>query len=78
LSISISLFIYPRSIIDIIKPNNAIASAKISISIIPMNILSVWASALTPASPIIPIARPAARELNPQHNPDDKCENPWK
>ena len=55
---------------EIIRPNKAIASAKISISIIPINILSVWAKALTPASPIIPIANPAAKELKPQQSPD--------
>lgn len=43
-----------------------------------MKILSVCAKALTPASPIIPIARPAARELKPQHNPDARWENPLK
>ena len=37
-----------------------------------MKILSFWANALTPESPIIPIAIPAAKALNPQHNPDDK------
>ena len=31
-------------------------------------------SALTPASPPIPIAIPAPKEDNPQHNPEDKCE----
>ena len=43
-----------------------------------MNILSVWAKALTPASPIIPIANPAAKELKPQHNPEARWENPKK
>ena len=57
---------------EIISPNKAIASARISISIIPIKILSVWAKALTPASPIIPIANPAAKELNPQQSPDER------
>ena len=57
---------------EIISPNKAIASARISISIIPIKILSVWAKALTPASPIIPIANPAANELNPQQSPDER------
>ena len=59
-----------------INPNKAIASDKISINIIPINILSVWANARTPASPIIPIAQPAANALKPQHSPEDKCEYP--
>jgi hypothetical protein len=63
---------YPKSMIDIINPNNAIASAKISINIIPIKILSVCANALTPASPIIPIANPAANELSPQQSPEAK------
>ena len=44
------------------------------IKIIPTNILSCWALALTPASPTIPMANPAAKELNPQHNPPAKYE----
>jgi hypothetical protein len=57
---------------DTIKPYNARASPKINIKIIPTKILSCCAFARTPASPTIPIARPAARELKPQHNPDAK------
>ena len=53
----------------IIKPYSATASAKIKINIIPINILSYYAFARTPASPTIPIAKPAAKELNPQHRP---------
>ena len=45
------------------------ASAKIIIKIIPTKIPSVWAYALTPASPATPIASPAARALKPQANP---------
>lgn len=43
-----------------ISPYNPRASAKIRISIIPTKILSCCPSALTPASPAIPIANPAA------------------
>jgi hypothetical protein len=57
---------------DTIKPYNARAYPKINIKIIPTKILSCCAFARTPASPTIPIARPAARELKPQHNPDAK------
>lgn len=52
------------------RPYKAKASPKIKINIIPTNILSCCAFALTPASPTIPIAKPAARELKPQHNPE--------
>ncbi len=57
---------------DTINPYKAKASPKINIRIIPTKILSCWAFALTPASPTIPIASPAASELKPQHNPDAK------
>ncbi len=57
---------------ETINPYNAKASPKIKMRIIPTNILSCWALALTPASPTIPIAKPAAKELNPQHNPEAK------
>lgn len=52
-----------------IRPYNPIASAKIRIRIIPTKIPSVWAKALTPASPATPIARPAARAERPQARP---------
>ncbi len=42
------------------SPYNPRASAKIKIKIIPTNILSSYALHLTPASPTIPIANPAA------------------
>lgn len=45
---------------ETIKPYNPNASAKIKIRIIPTKILSYYAFARTPASPTIPIARPAA------------------
>ena len=54
---------------ETISPYNPNASAKIRIKIIPTNILSCCAFALTPASPTTPIASPAASELNPQHKP---------
>lgn len=54
------------------RPYKAKASPKIKINIIPTNILSCCAFALTPASPTIPIAKPAAKELKPQHNPEAK------
>ena len=64
------------------KPN---ASAKINIKIIPTNILSYYELALTPESPTIPIAYPAAylyKEItkldNPQHIPAAICENALK
>lgn len=47
-------------IIAIISPYRPRASAKIRIRIIPTKIASYYALALTPASPTIPIARPAA------------------
>ena len=52
-----------------ISPYNPKASAKININIIPTNIFSYYALALTPASPTIPIAKPAANDDNPQHSP---------
>lgn len=42
------------------SPYRAKASPKMRIRIIPTKILSCWAFALTPASPTIPIAKPAA------------------
>lgn len=45
---------------ETIKPYKAKAYPKINIKIIPTKILSCCAFALTPASPTIPIARPAA------------------
>lgn len=44
---------------DTMSPYRAKASPKIRINIIPTNILSCCALALTPASPTIPIAKPA-------------------
>jgi hypothetical protein len=54
---------------ETINPYNPNASAKIKIRIIPTNILSSYAFALTPASPTTPIAKPAATQLKPQAIP---------
>ena len=59
-----------------ISPYNPSASAKMRISIIPTKIFSCCPKALTPASPAIPIAKPAARELSPQQSPEAKWANP--
>lgn len=62
----------------IIKPYNARVSEKTRIKIIPMNNLFCCALALTPASPTIPIASPAANELRPTMSPDDRWVYPEK
>jgi hypothetical protein len=51
---------------ETIRPYKARASPKINIKIIPTKILSCCAFALTPASPTIPMANPAA--LNKPNN----------
>ena len=56
-----------------IRPYRPSASAKIKIKIIPTKILSCCAFALTPASPTIPMASPAASELSPQQSPAERC-----
>ena len=48
---------------ETIRPYKAKASPKINIKIIPTKILSCWAFARTPASPTIPIAKPAALNI---------------
>jgi len=58
--------------IEIIIPYSPIHSAKMRIRIIPTKIPSVWAKALTPASPATPIASPAARAESPQQSPAAK------
>ena len=77
----IILFNHWDNIKATINPYNPRASAKIKIRIIPTKILSYYALALTPASPTIPIASPAAlkyknntKEDRPQHNPAAKWE----
>lgn len=57
------------------KPNT---SAKIRIKIIPTNSLGCWAVPLTPASPTIPIAKPAAKPEKPTDSPAPKCTKPLK
>lgn len=61
---------------ETISPYSARASPKIRIRIIPTKILSCWAFARTPASPTIPIASPAAKELNPQLKPEARWAYP--
>ena len=69
-------YAYWESISATISPYNPKASAKMSIKIIPTKIFSYWAFALTPASPTIPMAMPAANELSPQQRPLARCLNP--
>merc|ERR1711990_1205691 len=47
------------------SPYRPKASAKMGMRIMPTNNRGCWALARTPASPTIPMARPAARELKP-------------
>ena len=63
-------------IIAIMRPYNPIASAKIRVKIIPTKTWSVWAYALTPASPATPIANPEASAENQQQIPAAKILNP--
>jgi hypothetical protein len=51
------------------SPNNPRASPKIRIRMTPTYIKGCCPTARTPASPVIPIAKPAARLLKPQHKP---------
>ena len=85
LSVSPSLLYYAAppvaapavdKIIPIIKPYEANASQKINIKTIPTNNFGCCAFALTPASPIIPIAIPAAKPDKPHAKPEDKCAYP--
>lgn len=54
------------------RPYRPRASPKMRIRITPTKI-SFCAVALTPASPVTPIARPAASEERPQHRPEARC-----
>ena len=58
---------------DTMSPYSASASPKIRIRIMPTKILSCCALALTPASPTMPMASPAASELKPQLSPEARC-----
>lgn len=60
----------------IISPYSPIASPKIKIRIIPTNNLGSLALHLTPMSPTIPIAYPAANDEKPTQIPLDKCFHP--
>lgn len=52
-----------------IKPYNPRTSAKIKIKIMPTNKRGCWALPLTPASPTMPIAKPAAKPDKPTDKP---------
>ena len=71
-------FAFEDRMMPTIRPYSARASAKIKIKIIPTNNLGCWAFALTPASPTIPIAIPAANPDKPHANPAAKCAYPAK
>merc|ERR1719231_1990870 len=58
------------------RPYNPRASAKIKIKIMPTKRRDCCAFARTPASPTIPIAKPAAKELMPTVSPAPKCAYP--
>merc|ERR1711976_583699 len=60
-----------------ISPYRPRASAKIRIKIMPTNNLGVCALARTPASPTMPIAIPAAKELKPTVKPAPRWAKPW-
>jgi len=64
--------------IPTISPYSARASEKMKMSKIPVNSLGCCAFARTPASPVMPMAMPAARPERPQAKPDDRCAYPWK
>ena len=55
-----------------IKPYRPNTSAKMRIKIIPTKRRGCWAVPLTPASPTIPIANPAANPENPTERPAPK------
>jgi len=59
-----------------ISPYNPNTSAKINIRIIPTNNFGCCAVPRTPASPTIPIAKPAARPAKPTLNPAPSWMNP--
>eukprot|EP00982_Pelagococcus_subviridis_P006213 30017-Pelagococcus_subviridis.AAC.2 len=63
--------------IPTINPYSANASAKIKIRIIPVNSFGCCAFALTPASPTMPMAIPAASPESPHESPLPRCAYPW-
>ena len=68
---------YCDSMMAIIMPYSPIASAKMRIKIIPTKILPSIAFIRTPTSPTMPMASPAANELNPTQMPLAKCLYPF-
>merc|ERR1719218_519600 len=55
------------------RPYRPRASAKIKMRIMPTKSLGCCTLARTPASPTMPMARPAARELMPTVKPAPRC-----
>merc|ERR1719465_338567 len=55
------------------RPYRPRASAKIKMRIMPTKRRGCWALARTPASPTMPMARPAAREDIPTVSPAPRC-----
>lgn len=60
------------------RPYRPNTSAKIRIKIIPTNNLGCWAVPRTPASPTMPMAKPAAKPEKPTANPAPRWMNPLK
>ena len=63
--------------IPTMSPYSASASEKMKMSRMPVNSLGCCAFARTPASPVMPMAMPAARPERPHARPDDRCAYPW-
>lgn len=61
-----------------IRPYRPKTSAKMRIRIIPTNSLGCWAVPRTPASPTIPMAKPAARPENPTARPAPRWMKPLR
>jgi hypothetical protein len=68
----------PVMTMEMMTPYRAMASAKIIIRMRETKSLSCCPTALTPASPTIPMVIPAAKLLRPQHNPAARWANPRK
>lgn len=58
------------------RPKRPIASAKINIKTIEINVSPDYAYAFRLASPATPIAKPEANALKPQHMPEKHTLNP--